>query len=109
MQIVIPGALPPEPAAQSLMPYMAQRTPKLTRWFAGCSAHVQRINLLETACTMPEYWAFTQKHAFVPTEKQNFSSGLGPFLEPNTQQPDAPVWIAELVHVSPSRDGAALL
>ncbi|MBC7204032.1 MAG: hypothetical protein H5U29_11035, partial [Pusillimonas sp.] len=46
---------------------------------------------------------------FAPSDNQNVSSGLGPFLEPDTHHPDAPVWVAELVHVSPARDGAALL
>jgi hypothetical protein len=109
MQIVIPGALPATSTAQSLIPYLAQRTPKLIQWFARSHARAEQVNLLTVACTATEYWALSHTRAFKPSANQNVSSGLGPFLEPNIEQPDTPVWVIELVHVSPSQNGAALL
>ncbi|MAO49921.1 MAG: hypothetical protein CML16_03445 [Pusillimonas sp.] len=109
MQIVIPGALPAISAAQSLMPYLVQRTPRLTQWFSRCSARVERVNILDAGCTAAELWMLTRTQAFAPAADQNVSSGLGPFLEPDTEHPQSAIWIAELVHVSPAQDGAALL
>src|SRR3546814_18786862 len=42
---------------------------------------------------------------------QKLSCGLGPLLAPDhTERSQTnPVWLAELVHIAPSRDGAALL
>lgn len=107
MQIVIPGALPDAGTARELIPYLEKTAPALLKRFARSRAQVRQINLLETACTCQEFWQLEQ-HGFQPEGSQTMSSGLGPLWHPAPPSGQA-IWLAELVHVSPSRDGAGLL
>ncbi|NLZ10619.1 MAG: hypothetical protein GX086_04705 [Alcaligenaceae bacterium] len=107
MQIVIPGALPDTGTARELIPYLEKTAPALLKRFERSHAQHRQTNLLETACTCLEFWQLEQ-HGFKPTGSQTMSSGLGPLWHP-AAPPDQAIWLAELVHVSPSRDGAGLL
>jgi len=109
MQIVIPGALPDARTARELIPHLERQAPLLVGRFRSARPHAQAIDLLQTACTAAEFWQLTRR-GFTPGTNQNMSSGLGP-LHAATENNAAhdPVWLIELVHVSPSRDGAALL
>ena len=108
MQIVIPGALPDPGTAREIIPHLEKTAPTLVGRFKRSHAQVELINLLDTACTSLEYWQLRQ-HGFYPDATQNMSSGLGPLTLETTPTDERDVWLAELVHVSPSRDGAGLL
>lgn len=111
MQIVLPGALPDPREARELTPHMLKTAPTLGRWLEQSRAAVTQASPAVSGCTPYERWQLARR-GFVPGREQNFCAGLGPLwgagqAEPGT--PDAPVWLAELVHVSPSREGARLL
>lgn len=119
MQIVLPGALPDPREARELTPYLLKAAPTLARWLQQGHAAVQTTNPAETGCTPYEQWLLGAL-GFKPGAGQNLSSGLGPLWLNNSapsddRLPEPPVksdqiiWLTELVHVSPSRDGAALL
>jgi hypothetical protein len=108
MRIVLPGALPNPPQARELTPHLERSAPTLVRWFAGARAHRQAADPAASGCTAYEYWQLMQ-HGFTPRAGQNFATGLGPLYGQSRHDSDKPVWLAELVHVSPARDGAALL
>ena len=108
MQIVIPGALPDPGTARELTPYLEKTAPALVSRMMRNHASVQALNMADIACTALESWLL-QQHRFAPKNNQTFSAGLGPLWAGDTENADEPVWLAELVHVSPSRDGAGLL
>jgi len=108
MQIVLPGALPDPREARELTPHMLKTAPTLGRWLEQSRAAVTQASPSVAGCTPYERWQLARR-GFVPTRAQNFCAGLGPLWAPAQAAPDAPVWLAELVHVSPSREGARLL
>lgn len=108
MRIVLPGALPDPRAAAELIPHVQKAAPTLLRWLEQSHARCRAADPATTACTPYEQWRLTA-HGFKPETGQTLASGLGPLLAPNTAAAHEPVWVVELVHVSPSRDGAALL
>lgn len=108
MRIVLPGALPDPRSAAELIPHVQKAAPTLLTWLEQSHARCLAADPATTACTPYEQWCLNA-HGFQPETGQNLASGLGPLLAPNRAAPHEPVWIAELVHVSPSRDGAALL
>jgi hypothetical protein len=118
MQIVLPGALPDPREARELTPYLLKAAPTLANWLQYSHAAIKPANPAETGCTPYEQWLLGAL-GFEPGAGQNLSSGLGPLWlnssAPSGHIPGPPaksdqiVWLTELVHVSPSRDGAALL
>lgn len=111
MQIVLPGALPDPNAASALLPHVLETAPTLAHWLQQGHAAVQAADPAAAACTPLEQWLL-QSRGYTKHTGQNLSAGLGPLWVNNTNnvtQRDQAVWLAELVHVSPSRDGAALL
>ena len=111
MQIVLPGALPDPREARELTPHMLKAAPTLARWLEQSRATVTQANPGVSGCTSYERWQLAAR-GFVPGRGQNFCAGLGPLWGADPAAPDAPdtpVWLAELVHVSPSREGARLL
>lgn len=108
MRIVLPGALPDPRAAAELIPHVQKAAPTLLTWLEQSHARSLAADPAKTACTPLEQWCLNA-HGFRPENGQNLASGLGPLLAPDPTAPHQPVWLAELVHVSPSRDGAALL
>ncbi len=109
MRIVLPGALPDPAQARELIPHVEQQAPSLVKWLRAARATVTPADPNHTGCTPVEYWQLCAL-GFTPGSGQNFATGLGPFLYglPDCP-PSEPVWLVELVHVSPARDGAALL
>ncbi len=108
MQIVLPGALPDPNAARELIPYLLKTAPTLAAWLQQSHASVHAADPATTGCTPYEQWLL-MTNRFSPEGGQNLNAGLGPLWSDKVTKRDQPVWLAELVHVSPSRDGAALL
>lgn len=107
MHIVLPGALPNTEIAGELADAVDRQAPTLARWLRYGSARVQACPSAETWCTAHEHWQLTAR-GFTPATGEHLSAGLGPLRSTATPD-DEPVWLAELVNLSPSRDGAVLL
>jgi hypothetical protein len=126
MQIVLPGALPDPAEARELTEHVQKAAPTLVRWLRYGQARIVTCDTANNACTPYEQWLLA-RNGFTASPGQNLSCGLGPLLaqqsagtppggqdggptDGNTgHAANAPVWQAELVHIAPSRDGAALL
>src|SRR5690606_13374949 len=110
MQIVLPGALPDASIAHALTSHMAQQAPRFTGWLEHARAEVTPADPGQTYCTPYEYWLL-RRHGFQAAGDQRPSSGLAALLalESNDIVADDPLWLAQLVHVAPARDGAALI
>ncbi|NYT60735.1 hypothetical protein H0A66_00120 [Alcaligenaceae bacterium] len=108
MQIVLPGALPDPAEARELTSYLQTTAPTLLRWLELGRARASAADPAQTGCTPYEQWQLAQR-GFKPRAGQNLSAGLAPLLTTAPITDNTPIWLAELVHVSPSRDGAALL
>ncbi|MDN5842880.1 MAG: hypothetical protein L0H54_05465, partial [Alcaligenaceae bacterium] len=107
MQIVLPGALPDPGAARELISYLPDHAPTLLQWFENANATMTPSEAAHTRCTPAEHWLL-DAHGFQATPAQHLSAGLAP-LRAASPDGDEPVWLAELIHMAPSRDGAALL
>ncbi|MGB3289415.1 MAG: hypothetical protein WBA83_09085 [Burkholderiaceae bacterium] len=108
MRIVLPGALPDPREARELTSYLPTTAPTLLGWLERGRAKAFDADTAKAGCTPLEQWRLARR-GFQPRPEQNLAAGLGPLLAPGAAEPDRPLWLAELVHVSPSRDGAALL
>lgn len=115
MLIALPGALPPPSVATALAGPFAEHAPHLAAWLARGSAHVTTCHPEQARCTPWEAWQLNQA-GFIPAPGQEWASGLGPWCatvagtSANTAlAPDEPVWLAELVHMAVSTEGAALV
>ncbi len=106
MHIILSGALPDAGAAAELAPHVEQRAPTLARWLGRGTGQFTPSRAADTWCTPLEHWLL-QARGFQPAQTEHISAGLGP-LRAETAD-DEPVWLAELIHMAPSRDGAALL
>lgn len=109
MRIVLPGALPDPHEARELLAHLQKAAPALIKWLER--AHATRIvaDPAQTYCTAWEYWRILQ-HNFTPAQGQVYAAGLAPLLLDVTELASGtPVWLLELTHVSPSRDGAVLI
>lgn len=107
MRIVLPGALPEPRQARELTAWLHKTAPCLVAWLERSRATRMVADPVHTYCTAYEYWKLLQ-HGFEPHADQRISAGLGPTLT-DTTATDDPVWLVELVHISPSRDGAVLI
>jgi len=109
MQIVLPGALPDPREARELSSYLIKTAPTLVQWLAKSRSAELDADPIKAACTPYEQWLLRSR-GFAPAEGQKLSAGLGPlWAAPATVAANQPVWLVELVHISPSRNGAALL
>lgn len=108
MRIVLPGTLPDPREARELTVHLQKTAPTLLAWLQRAHARTISADPTEAGCTPYEKWQLLA-HGFEPGAGQNFATGLGPLLAPGSAQSDQAIWLTELVHVSPSRDGAALL
>ncbi|MCQ9616569.1 hypothetical protein L1889_07490 [Paenalcaligenes niemegkensis] len=112
MQIVLSGALPDPHQARELLSHLEQKAPTLVRWLQHSDCQLQQTIPTETRCTALEVWQLKQA-GFVMQPAQHLSAGLGPLLVKNQKaeatEDNERVWLAELVHIAPSRDGAALI
>lgn len=109
MQIVLPGALPDQPQARELAKHLSSTAPTLAGWLAAGRATVSSVPVATACCTPFEQWQL-QERGFVPRPGQALAAGLGPLWQQSPGVDDnTAIWLAELVHISPSRDGAVLL
>lgn len=110
MRIVLSGALPNAAQARELIPHVEQQAPALVNWLRAAKAVTTLAEPAHTGTTAFEYWHLASL-GFKPADGQNFATGLPLILPQTVSPPDAsqPIWLVELVHVAPARDGAALL
>lgn len=111
MQIVLPGALPDAAIAHELAPHLEKNAPRLATWLARAHADIISAKPAETFCTPYEYWLL-RHHGFKAGNGESPACGLAAVYARDTQadfEPDHPLWLAQLVHVAPARDGAALI
>lgn len=111
MQIVLPGALPDTSIAHELTSHLEKNAPQLVAWLERAQAEVIPASPEDTLCTPYEYWLL-RRHDFSPLEGERSSSGLAAAYAMSSGLEavmDEPLWLAQLVHVAPARDGAALV
>ncbi|NYT86197.1 hypothetical protein [Pollutimonas harenae] len=108
MRIVLPGALPDPREARELTEHLQASAPTLLGWLRQARARLIPADPAHSGCTPYELWQLLAR-GFQAEDEQNFATGLGPLWAQDVAEQDQPVWLVELVHVSPSRDGAALL
>lgn len=111
MQIVLPGALPDGAIAQTLAPHMEEKAPHFTGWLRHAQAQLIPAKPAETFCTPYEYWLL-RRHDYQAGPGERPSAGLAALLAAESGKPadpDAPLWLGQLVHIAPARDGAALI
>ena len=108
MRIVLPGALPDPVEARELAKHLPSSAPTLLGWLQHAHARIIPADPAQSGCTPYELWQLLDQ-GFQAAAGQNQAAGLGPLWASHQAQPEQPVWLVQLVHVSPSRDGAALL
>jgi len=111
MQIVLPGALPDAAFAQELASHVEKNAPHLAGWLSRARAEIIPAAPADTFCTPYEYWLL-RRHGFEAGADERPSAGLAALLALDagiSAAPEQPLWLAQLVHVAPARDGAALI
>lgn len=111
MQIVLPGALPDAAIAQALAAPMQEKAPRYAGWLARAQAEIIPAAPEDTYCTPYEAWLL-RHHGFRAEPGSRPSSGLAAIVARVASvpvEPSQPLWLGQLVHVAPSRDGAALI
>lgn len=110
--IVLSEALAPAPMAAELIKHLPTYAPNLVRYLDQCQSKIVRPALDQTRCTALETWQVEQAGFPAATAKHNAALALllaSKAEKTATIAPDKPFWLAELVHLAPSRDGAALI
>lgn len=90
---------------------MEEKAPRFTGWLAHSQAEIFSAAPAETFCTPYEFWLL-RRHGFNAGPDNRASAGLGALLARQAGiavAADQPLWLAQLVHVAPARDGAALI
>lgn len=113
MQIVINGALPEPAIARELIKHLPQKAPALIQLLTQGTGTLSVRDPATDLCTPAQSWLL-QAHGFTGDQAQHLSAGLAPLRLRQLKQihsvaPDQPVWLAELVHIAPSREGAMLI
>jgi hypothetical protein len=91
-----------------LTAYLQKTAPTLHDWLSRSHARILAADPRTSGCTPYEQWLLVDR-GFKPLKDQNLAAGLGPLQANGPNPADHPTWLVELVHVAPSRDGAALL
>lgn len=107
MRILLAGALPPPSVAAALVSPLQTAAPTFAGWLTLSRTQSQTVDTAASLCTPWEAWLL-QECGFEPRPGQAPSAGLGPLLGPESGHA-GPVWLLELAHFSPSRDGAVLI
>ncbi|MEI2415066.1 hypothetical protein V8Z80_02690 [Orrella sp. JC864] len=125
MPIFIPGALPPAPVAPELAKRLPDLAPTLLDCFERYRAQTRAMDPHALGCTPAEAWQL-ERAGFAPQAGQRLGAGLGPLRaqarppSPAAAPPqagagaagqghaDAPVWLADLVHLAIGTDRARL-
>lgn len=111
MQIVLPGALPDAAIAPELANHIQKMAPRFTEWLGRAQAQIVPALPGDTFCTPYEYWLL-RSHGYAADAGQRAASGLSAVLahqSGTSVAADQPLWLGQLVHVAPARDGAALI
>lgn len=110
--IVLNDSLPPPNIAGELLKQLPQYAPYLGAYLDLCQSSLQHIDSSESRCLATEYWQLHHCGFNPSTAKHNAALAL---LLASKQQkitniePHQPLWLVELVHIAPSREGAALI
>lgn len=107
MRIVLPGGLPGPAVAADLLSHLPDMAPRLVRWLERGKANYLLADPVLTRCTPLESWQLHQR-GYQPQTNMPQAAGLGPLLAAEGIQDDNPVWLVELVHMAPAREGAML-
>lgn len=110
--IVLTEGLAPAPIAAELLKQLPSYAPTLVSYLDQCQSNLTSINLNQAKCTAFEAWQLQQ--AGLPASMAKHNAALALLLADEQQKltsltPEQPFWLVELVHISPARDGAALL
>lgn len=113
MQIVLSGALPDPAEARELIRYMQDTAPTLCRWLSTYQAREHTVDPAQSLCTPAEHYQL-QQASFKAEHAGHISAGLAPLLlqqekKRTDYQADEKIWLAQLVHIAPARDGAMLI
>jgi len=111
MQIVLPGALPDAAIAQALIPHMEEKAPRFTGWLGNARAELIPAAPADTFCTPYEFWMLGH-HGYRAEAGKPAAAGLAALharAAGTEADPAQPLWLAQLVHVAPAREGAALV
>lgn len=110
--IVLNDCLPPPSIAGELLKQLPQYASYLTSYLDQCQSTLHTVHLNESRCLATEYWQLNHLGFNASTAKHNAALAL---LLASKQQnltessSNTPFWLAELVHIAPSREGAALI
>lgn len=110
MSLLIPGALPPAPVAAALAERLPALAPALLGWLQQSAAHADPQDVHALGCTPAEAWQL-RRAGCAPEPGQTLGAGLGPWLAGQAGAPEtgtAPVWLADLTHLSVGTDRATL-
>lgn len=110
--IVLSEALAPPAIAAELLKQLPTYAPNLLRYLDLCQSQLLYPNLEQNRCTALESWQIEQAQFNSSTAKHNAALAL--LLATQAEKkPDPtsnrPFWLVELIHMAPSRDGAALI
>lgn len=115
MKIVLSGALLPPAIAKELTSHIEKIAPSLINYFSSSNAKQTNINQTKSWCSELEHWLVLE-HGLNTSNTEKISYGLGPIVLKTENpelfkqtNPDQNIWLMQLVHISPARDGAALI
>ncbi len=112
MHIIFAAAWPEPEIAKELTQHLAKQAPALVAYLGRSKPKITSSPNKHTLCTAAEH-SLLLAHGYQPNG--HISAGLGPLrlkyaaAHARQQEKPQPVWLAELTHMAPSRDGAALL
>lgn len=110
--IVLTESLAPAPISADLLKQLPTYAPHLVGYLDRCQSEKTTITLSETKCTAFEYWQLQNAGFSASMAKHNAALALllaGEQQKLSTPAADKPFWLVELIHISPARDGAALI
>lgn len=110
--IVLSEALAPPAIAPELLKQLPIYAPNLVRYLDQGQSQFITTQVEQNLCTALEWWLIEQAQFTSSTAKHNAALAL--LLAAQAEKtPDSastePFWLVELIHMAPSRDGAALI
>lgn len=110
--IVLTEGLPPVPIAAELLKQLPHYAPELVTYLDQCQSELIAVDVNQTRCTALEHWQLNQTGFSTAMAKHNAALAL--LLASQQQKSPDPkdknaFWLVELVHLSPSREGATLI
>lgn len=110
---VLVGSLFPAQHAQALWPAIQEHAPRLSRWLIRSQGQWYAHDALKHRCAAHEHYLL-QHIGFKPLPQQPLGAGMALILALRAgfgqiNKEKKHVWIAELIHLAPGREGANLL